>query len=64
MFDSVFVGLIYIFEPYTNIQWFRRFDLGFWQTSKKFIGNFNMRRNLLESLKICLVFPENGLVVY
>ena len=46
-----------ILNLWSNIQSLRRFDSGLWQTSKQFIGNFNIERTFLESLKLCLAFP-------
>ena len=48
----------YIFEPLTNIQLLRKFDLRFWQTSDKFIGNSNVERKSSQSFKTSLVFLE------
>ena len=47
-----------ILKPWTNISWPRRFDLGIWQTSKQIYRKLQLGRKFLESLKLCLAFPE------
>ena len=47
-----------IVKPWTNIPWLWRFDLGFWVISKQIYKKLLFKEKILESSKVCLVFPE------
>ena len=53
-----------IIEPWTNIESLRTFDIGFWQTSKKIIGNSNIKKTFLKSSQVCLTFPEKWVFIH
>ena len=53
-----FNGQILHFEPWINIQQFRRFDLAFWQTLNHFMANFKKMIIFWKSFKDGLVLAE------
>ena len=46
------------FQRWTNIQWLRKFDLSFEETSKQIYRKLQYRKKVFESFKVCLAFPE------
>ena len=47
-----------ILKPWTNIQSLRRFDLGFWKTSKQIYRKLQHRKKVFEELKVLSRFPR------
>ena len=48
-----------ILKSCTKIPWSRRFELGFWETSKQFDRKLQYTDNFLERFQLCLVLTEN-----
>ena len=61
LYSSTKFGII---KTWTNIPWLRRVDLGFRQTWKRFKGISNIWGTFLESLKVCVTFPEKFRIFY
>ena len=51
-----------ILKPWTNIQSFTRFDLGFWQTLNKIYRKLQYTRKFLESIKFALLSQKHSFV--
>ena len=46
-----------VMKPWTNIPWFRRFDLGFWQTSKQICRKLQYMENVFRKFQGLARFP-------
>ena len=47
-----------ILKPWTNIPWSRRFDLGFWQTSKQLYGKLQYKEEVFREFEASSHFPR------